>query len=172
MIGKGRLAQDAVMDEIEIRRFGAADRDWLVEQHEVYYARVEGFDASFGVLVAQIVDDFLDCHDPKDEAGWIAWRGNTRIGCIFCVRLNEDTAKLRLFLLTPEARGKGLGRRMLDICMGFARDKGYLRMQLWTYKSRRAAGALYARAGWNLVESKPDFSFGQENIEQTWTVTL
>lgn len=160
------------MDRIEIRRFAAPDRDWLIEQHEDHYAKAEGFDATFGVLVTRIVDDFLTGHDPQDEAGWIAWAGNTRLGSVFCVRLDDETAKLRLFLLTPDARGKGLGRRMLDTCMGFARARGYLRMQLWTHESHRAAGALYARAGWKMVDSKPVVSFGRNNVEQIWTVTL
>lgn len=160
------------MNRIDIRRFAAEDRDWLIEQHQVHYAQAEGFDASFGVLVAQIVDDFLAGHDTKDEAGWIAWQGDTRLGSIFCVRLDDRTAKLRLFLLTPEARGKGLGRRMLDNCMDFARVQGYAGMQLWTHESHRAAGALYARTGWTLGDSKAVVSFGKPNVEQTWTITF
>ena len=160
------------MDPIEIRRFDAADRDWLIEQHEVHYAAAEGFDATFGVLVTQIVDAFLADHDASCEAGWIAWQSGQRLGSIFCVRLDEATAKLRLFLLTPEARGQGLGKRMLATCMGFARDCGYSNMQLWTHESHRAAGALYAKTGWTLVGEKPVVSFGQQNVEQTWTITL
>ncbi len=160
------------MTEIEIRRFTPEDRDWLVEQHEVHYARDEGFDASFGVLVAQILDDFLAGHDPACERGWIAWRAGQRLGSIFCVRLEADTAKLRLFLLTPDARGQGVGRRMLETCMGFARDAGYRHMQLWTHESHRAAGALYARNGWTLNSSRPVVSFGKENVEQDWSIAL
>ncbi len=160
------------MDAIDIRRFEAADRDWLLEQHEVHYARDQGFDQSFGILVAQILDGFLADHDPACEAGWIAWQGGQRLGSIFCVRLDAQTAKLRLFLLTPAARGRGLGRRMLATCMGFARGCGYAGMQLWTHESHQAAGALYAKAGWRLVASRPVVSFGQENVEQTWTITL
>ncbi|MGJ8618177.1 MAG: GNAT family N-acetyltransferase [Sulfitobacter sp.] len=160
------------MDLIEIRRFETSDRDWLVEQHEVHYAQAEGFDATFGVLVAQILDEFLADHDDRLEAGWIAWQDGQRLGSIFCVRLDDATAKLRLFLLTPEARGQGLGKRMLATCMGFARDCGYARMQLWTHESHRAAGALYAKTGWSLMAEKPVVSFGKENVEQTWTITL
>ncbi|MGB3243838.1 MAG: GNAT family N-acetyltransferase [Sulfitobacter sp.] len=160
------------MNDIEIRRFGVADRDWLIEQHRFHYAREEGFDDSFGALVEQIVDDFLAHHDSLREAGWIAWQGDQRLGSIFCVRLEDDIAKLRLFLLMPQARGQGLGRQLLDTCMGFARDQGYQHMQLWTHESHRAAGALYARAGWSLVDSKPVHSFGKPNVEQTWTITL
>ena len=163
---------DAHMEPIEIRRFVAADRDWLVEQHEVHYARDEGFDATFGALVAQIVDAFLADHDAKCEAGWMAWQAGERLGSIFCVKLNDTTAKLRLFLLTPEARGRGLGKRMLATCTGFARDCGYTGMQLWTHESHRAAGALYAKNGWTLEDEKSVVSFGKPNVEQTWTIKL
>ncbi|APE44078.1 GNAT family N-acetyltransferase [Sulfitobacter alexandrii] len=160
------------MENIELRGFGADDRDWLVEQHSVHYAREEGFDESFGTLVAEILDAFLAKNDPARERGWIAWAEGRRLGSIFCVRLDDDTAKLRLFLLTPEARGRGLGRRLLETCMGFARDAGYRRMTLWTHESHRAAGALYARNGWSLVSRTPVVSFGQPNVEQHWSIDL
>lgn len=163
---------DGTMSDIDIRQFQAADRDWLVEQHQALYARDEGFDETFGPLVAQIADDFLASHDPARECGWIAWQDGKRLGSIFCVQRDEDTAKLRMFLLMPDARGQGLGRRMLETCMGFARNHVYLRMQLWTHESHTAAGALYARAGWTLVDSKKVHSFGKPNVEQTWTITL
>lgn len=160
------------MGEITLHRFGPEDRDWLVAQHRDHYAAEEGFDETFGVLVAQIADDFLKSHDPACEAGWIAWRDGMRLGSVFCVRLDEEAAKLRLFLLTAEARGTGLGRRMLLHNMDFARKAGYRRMQLWTHQSHRAAGALYAKTGWTLGESKPVLSFGKPNVEQTWCITL
>ena len=105
------------MTEIELHPFEANDRDWLVANHADHYAREEDFDASFGALVAQIVDAYLADHDPSHEAGWIVWQGGRRLGSIFCVRLDETRAKLRLFLLVPEARGTGLGRVVRrDLC--------------------------------------------------------
>lgn len=160
------------MDDIEIRRFTADDRAWLIARHQAHYGTVEGFDDSFGVLVAEIVDDFLSGHDPAREAGWIARRGEARLGSIFCVRVNDSTAKLRLFLLIDEVRGTGLGHRMLETCMGFARDRAYRQMQLWTHESHRAAGALYAKTGWHLMSSTPVVSFGQPLVEQHWRITL
>ena len=160
------------MEKVTLHRFGPADRDWLVEQHSAHYAKEEGFDESFGPMVAGIVDEFLATHDPACEQGWMAKKGAQRLGCIFCVRMNDQTAKLRLFLLVPEARGLGLGRRLIETCMGFARACGYQDMQLWTHQSQVAAGALYAKTGWTLVHSQPAHSFGKENIEETWTITL
>lgn len=160
------------MDDIEIRPFTASDRDWLLEQHVDHYTRVEGFDAHFGVLVAQVLDDFLANHDTTRERGWIACRGEKRLGSIFCVYLAETRAQLRLFLLVPEARGRGLGHRLLQTCMGFARTRRYEAMQLWTYESHRAAGTLYARTGWQMTGSRPVDSFGKPNVEQTWEILL
>lgn len=160
------------MDNIEIRTFTPDDRDWLVAAHGDHYGADEGFDASFGTLVAQILDDFIADHDPADEAGWIAWHQGQRLGSIFCVKQADKTAKLRLFLLTPKARGKGLGKRMLATCMGFAKERGYLEMKLWTHESHRAAGALYASTGWQLMSASPVVSFGQPLIEQHWQITL
>ncbi|WP_300031724.1 GNAT family N-acetyltransferase [uncultured Roseobacter sp.] len=152
-----------------IRKFSAEDRDWLVAQHGQIYARDEGFDETFGVLVAEIIDGFLADHDAERERGWIAQDGDTRLGSIFCVKLSDTTAKLRLFLLTPDARGKGLGYRLLETCMGFAKASGYTDMQLWTHESHKAACALYQRSGWELISSHPVQSFGQNLIEQSWT---
>ncbi len=160
------------MEQADLRRFEASDTDWLVRRHQELYARDEGFDASFGRLVREILQDFSRDHDPSCERGWIAERDGQRLGSIFCVRQEPGIAKLRLFLLTPEARGQGLGKRLLRDCMGYARETGYREMQLWTHESHRAACALYAAFGWELVDSKPVHSFGQDLIEQSWRVTL
>ncbi|MEM6312203.1 MAG: GNAT family N-acetyltransferase [Pseudomonadota bacterium] len=156
------------MSNVILRPFEPADTDWLVERHSTLYARDEGFDDTFGPLVRSILDAFCTEHDPACEQGWIAVEEGQRLGSIFCVRLDAETAKLRLFLLVPEARGKGVGRRLLERCMGFARDTGYAGMQLWTHESHAAACALYRRAGWTLTESHSVRSFGQDLVEQTW----
>jgi GNAT superfamily N-acetyltransferase len=153
----------------EVRKFKPNDRDWLVDQHRVHYAREEGFDSSFGQLVAEIVDGFVANHDPTCEAGWIAELDGKRLGSVFCVRQNGTTAKLRLFLLVPEARGMGLGKRLLRIVMDYAQSRGYAGLQLWTHESHRAACALYRAAGWSLDTSKPVRSFGQDLVEQQWS---
>ncbi|MEM6887995.1 MAG: GNAT family N-acetyltransferase [Pseudomonadota bacterium] len=158
------------MQDVILRPFTKADRDWLVRTHQELYTRDEGFDSSFGPLVADILDGFLAEHDPACEAGWIAATGSKRLGSIFCVRLDLETAKLRLFLLSPEARGLGLGKRMLQQCMRFARTSDYRGMQLWTHESHRAACALYRAAGWELVGSKAVHSFGQDLVEQSWRI--
>ena len=156
------------MSDVILRRFEAGDTDWLVDRHDRLYARDEGFDDSFGPLVRSILDGFVSSHDPACERGWIAMQDGRRLGSIFCVRHDAEMAKLRLFLLVPEARGKGVGRMLLDACMGFARDCKYHGMTLWTHESHRAACALYAKAGFTLESATPVHSFGQDLVEQTW----
>ena len=157
---------------ITLRRFRPDDTAWLIERHDTLYRRDEGFDDSFGELVAQIIASFLADHDPAREAGWVAEAEGQRLGSIFCVSAGATTAKLRLFQLDPAARGRGLGKHMLVHCMSFARTAGYHEMVLWTHESHRAACALYAAAGWQMVESRPARSFGQNVVEQHWAITL
>jgi GNAT superfamily N-acetyltransferase len=139
----------------------------------VLYSHDEGFDGSFEALVAEILAAFLRDHDPATERGWIAETEGRRLGSIFCVQSGEaGVAKLRLFLLLPEARGRGLGQRLLDECMGFARAAGYRRLKLWTHESHRAACALYAKNGFACTASFPVRSFGLDLVEQSWEIGL
>ena len=160
------------MTDVTLRRFAPEDAPWIIDRHGTLYARDEGFDETFGPLVASLLDDFIAGHDPDRECGWIAETDGQRLGCIFCVALTDKTAKLRMFLLTPEARGQGLGKRLLGHCMGFARQAGYTDMRLWTHESHRAACALYAATGWTLETSVPVRSFGKDLVEQSWTIVL
>ena len=160
------------MGEVILRGLQIGDAGWLIEQHAILYARDEGFDATFEATVAEILADYIRAHDPDKERAWIAEENGTRLGSIFCVRVDDQTAKLRLFLLTPQARGKGLGHRLLSTCMAWARSKGYDRMELWTHESHKAACALYAAHGWSLDSSVQTHSFGVDVVEQMWSVTL
>ena len=159
-------------DDTELRDLAIGDAGWLIQQHAELYAAEEGFDHMFEPLVAEILADFIRNHDPEVERGWIAWRNGRRLGSIFCVRLDDQTAKLRLFLLVPQARGSGLGRRLLEACIDHARAKGFKSLQLWTHESHEAACALYRKYGFELRDSQPVTSFGVDLVEQTWQLTL
>jgi GNAT superfamily N-acetyltransferase len=160
------------MTQIVLTPYTPADHDWLVEQHQTLYTLHDGFDDSFGPLVDQILTEFEINFYPDCEAGWIARNGDQRLGSIFCVKLDAQTAKLRMFLLVPDARGKRLGARLLSECMGFAQAKGYRQMTLWTHESHTAACALYAKTGWTCITSTPVTSFGVPLIEQQWEFTF
>ncbi|MBY6004578.1 GNAT family N-acetyltransferase [Salipiger bermudensis] len=152
--------------------YTANDHDWLVAAHGRLYAAENCFDASFPVVVDSVLRSFEADHDPACERGWILRDGARRLGSIFCVREDDSTARLRLFLLEPEARGSGQGRRLLETCMGFARDHGYRRMVLGTHESHRAACALYARNGFACTRSTPITNYGQALVEQVWERAL
>jgi GNAT superfamily N-acetyltransferase len=155
-----------------IRPFQASDANWVSRMHGALYAREAGFDDTFETLVRRILDDFITRNDTAHEMGWIAERQGERLGCIFCMREDDTTARLRLFLLIPAAQGLGLGRRMVETCMGFARDRGYRGMCLTTHESHRAACALYRKTGWQMVSSRPTRSYGQPLVEQSWQITF
>lgn len=158
---------------VTLRDLEIGDAGWLIERHAVLYARDDGFDATFEALVTEILAAYIRSRDSATERAFIAVEDGRRLGSIFCVQSGEPgVAKLRLFLLEPEARGRGLGQRLLDACLGFARDTGYDRLRLWTHESHRAACALYARNGFRLTESRPVRSFGQDLVEQTWETDL
>lgn len=160
------------MTDAVLRPYRADDHDWLVDQHQQHYAASDGFDDSFAVLVSQILRDFVRDLDPNCAAGWIAEDEAGPVGSIFCVRAHAQTAKLRLFLLLPRARGTGLAGQMMQRCISFASGAGYTGMTLWTHRSHAAAGKVYARHGFDLVDEKPVTSFGVALIEQTWTRAL
>lgn len=160
------------MSKIEIRPFTSDDCDWVVAAHAEIYAREAGFDDSFGVAVSEILDAFVAKHDAEVERGWVAWDGKERLGSIFCMRVDAQTAKLRLFQLSAQARGRGLGRQLLETCTAFARAQGYSDMLLSTHRSHAAACALYLRNGWRDVAERPVHHYGQPLIELDMALTL
>lgn len=170
--GKPGLRYTAVMMDVTLRRFAPTDMQWLVARHQDLYAREAGFDATFGPLVADILYSFCAGHDPACERGWMAECGKQRLGTVFCMKQDGETAQLRLFLLTPKARGRGLGKRLLRECMDFARAAGYRGMMLKTHESHSTACALYQAFGWQLHESHPVYSYGQDLVEQTWLLSF
>ena len=158
--------------EFALRPFEAADAAWLVAQHADHYARVEGFDDTFGPLVDSIIQSFLADHDTACEAGWIAHQGETPLGSIFCVRFDDTTAKLRLFYVHEDARGTGVAQALLDQCLGFARGAGYAGLTLWTHESHAAAGRIYTRNGLTRTRAEPVHSFGVNLVEETWQIAF
>jgi GNAT superfamily N-acetyltransferase len=157
-------------DNIILRDLESGDAGWIIQQHAELYARDEGFDMSFEALVAEIMADFIRRRDPARDRTFIAAKGDERLGCIFCVGKDERTAKLRLFLVVPEARGHGLGHRLIAACMDWAKAQGYGRMELSTHESHEAACALYAAHGWHIVRSEAVKSFGVQLVEQSWEI--
>jgi GNAT superfamily N-acetyltransferase len=160
-----------------IRELGVpGDLGWVVMAHGEQYAAEFGWDASFEALVARIVADYAADHDPRREGAWIAERDGRRVGCVFCVRsrdaTDDETAQLRILLVTPEGRGMGLGRALVDRCTGFARAAGYRRVVLWTNDPLAAARRIYLERGFRLVDEERHRSFGAELVGQNYVLAL
>lgn len=145
------------------------DLGWVVERHGRVYAVEHGWDASFEALVAGIAAEIgARTLDPSRERFWIAEVGGRRAGSVCVVRLDDRTAKLRLLIVDPAARGLGLGRRLVEEAIAFARDAGYGRMTLWTFDDLTAARAIYEKTGFVRVSARPDRSFGRDHAEEVW----
>lgn len=153
---------------IRLRRHRPGDMGWVVHRHGELYAREWGYNAEFEALVARIVADFLDNLDPSAERCWIAEREGEILGSVFVVRKTKQAAKLRLLLVEPSARGLGLGRRLVDECIRFARRAGYRKMTLWTQADLTAARHVYQQAGFVCVRRISRRSFGAERTAETW----
>ncbi len=158
--------------EATLRTHRPGDMGWVVQQHGALYAREFGWDISFEALCAEIVAQFLKDFDPSRERCWIAEIDGKQVGSVFLVKHSDEVAKIRLLLIDPAGRGIGLGKRLVDECIAFARSCGYRKITLWTQSMLLAARGIYERAGFVRVASEPHHSFGQDLIGETWELTL
>ncbi|WP_086670977.1 bifunctional helix-turn-helix transcriptional regulator/GNAT family N-acetyltransferase [Amycolatopsis pretoriensis] len=144
------------------------DLGWVVERHGALYGREYGFGSQFEGLVARIIADFAERDDDR-QAFWIAELDGERVGSIACTRgPDENTAKLRLLLLEPAARGHGVGKRLVTECVEFARAHGYRAMELSTVSILTAARSIYRAAGFELVREEDFADWGPKLTDETW----
>ena len=148
------------------------DMGRVVQQQTAIYAREYGWNWEFEALVAEIVAKYLREYDPTCERCWIAEKDGEVVGSVFVIRHDQSTAKLRMLYVDASARGMGIGQRLVDECVRFARQVGYTRMLLWTVDILTDARKLYQKAGFELVEEEPMVSFGKALVSQTWARPL
>jgi len=173
-------AMRAVESLLDGRPAGAAilreprpgDMGRVVQLHGELYASEFGYDATFEALVARIASDFVLQHEPAWERCWIAESDGAVVGSVFLVRKNRTTAKLRLLILEPRARGQGLGRRLTQACIQFAREKGYKKVVLWTQSHLAAARAIYQAEGFRKISEEKHHSFGKRLVAEVWELKL
>ena len=159
--------------DVTIRRLGRpGDLGWVVMAHGEMYASEFGWDTSFESLVARIVADYAGDHDGTREAAWVAELDRRRVGCVFCIAAGDQTAQLRMLLVDPAARGHGVGARLVDECLDFAREAGYKRVKLWTNHPLVAARRIYLARGFRLAEEEPHRSYGADLVGQVYELDL
>jgi len=156
-----------------LRAHQPGDMGWVVHRQGALYAKEWGYNGEFEALAARICAEFLERFDPARERCWIAERRGSIVGSVFLVKKTNTVAKLRLLLVEPEARGLGIGRRLVDECVKFARAAGYKKLTLWTQSELLAARRIYERAGFRRVHEHRHDSFGRKGlIAETWDLKL
>ena len=156
-----------------VRQHRPGDMGWVVQRHGELYWQEYHYDERFEALVAEIVAEFIQNLDPTHEHCWIAEKGGERVGCIFLVNKSASVAKLRLLLVEPTARGLGIGKRLVEECVGFARAAGYKKILLWTQSELSAARGIYKAAGFERVAEERHDSWSRKNlIAETWELKL
>jgi DNA-binding MarR family transcriptional regulator/N-acetylglutamate synthase-like GNAT family acetyltransferase len=165
--------QDRRAQPYLLRTHRPGDIGWVVHRHGVVYSEEWGYDERFEALVAQIVSEFVRRYDPDRERCWIAERNGERVGSVFLVRSSKHVAKLRLLLVEPAARGSGIGKRLVEECIRFARQCRYRKIVLWTQSELKAARRIYQQCGFRLTATDPHQGWGRNDlVSETWELDL
>ena len=170
----GRLLGDKAQPRTPylLRQHQPGDMGWIVHRQAILYAEEYGWDGTYEALAAEIVAQFIKNYDSKCERCWIAEKDGERVGAVFVAKASDETAKLRLLHVEPEARGLGIGKRLVDECVRFARQAGYQKMALWTQSILHAARHLYKQAGFRVLREEQHHSFGKDLTAETWELEL
>jgi DNA-binding MarR family transcriptional regulator/GNAT superfamily N-acetyltransferase len=158
--------------EVALRAHRPGDMGWVIHAHGRIYAEEYGWDERFEALVADIAARFINELDKRSERCWIAEMDGEPVGSVFVVKESKTVAKLRLLIVEPRARGLGVGKRLVEECIAFARAKGYRKLVLWTQSNLAAARSIYRAAGFRLVKKQPHAEFGVKLTGEYWELAL
>ena len=155
-----------------LRPHQPGDIGWAVQKHGELYAREYGWDETFEALAAEVGARFLRDFDPKKERAWIAEKDGENVGFVMLIKQSDEVAKLRMLLVDPKARGLGIGKRLVEECIRFARNRGYKKITLWTNDILVTACHIYRETGFKLMAEERHHSFGHDLVGQTWELDL
>ena len=171
-VGAVGPANGHALQTVLLREPKPGDIGWVIQQHGEIYANEYGWNWEFEALVAGICAGLVKNFQPQSERGWIAELNGQRVGSVFVVKKNATTAQLRMLILTPDARGLGLGKRLTEEAIVFARSRGYKKMRLWTNACLLSARFIYESLGFRLTKSEPYQGFGHDLVSETWELRL
>jgi len=155
-----------------LRPHEPGDMGWIVHRQAILYAEEYGWDGTYEALAAEIVAQFIKNYDPKRERAWVAEKDGERVGAVFVAKESQQIAKLRLLHVEREARGLGIGKRLVEECIRFTRQAGYQKVTLWTQSILHAARGIYKKAGFQVVDERKHHSFGKDLTAETWELNL
>jgi GNAT superfamily N-acetyltransferase len=155
-----------------LRPLAPGDLGWVIHRNGILYYEQYGWDETFEALVAEVLGKFVRKLDPARERAWIAERDGKIVGSIFCVSKSKTVAALRVLYVEPSARGLGIGNRLVEECIGFAREAGYQTLTLWTNSVLDSARRIYQAKGFTLIEEERHHSFGKDLVGQNWELSL
>lgn len=157
---------------ITLREDRPDDHALIAARQARLYAQHYDWDGTYEALALKILAAYAASRDPQRERGWIAEINGDMVGCVFVMREDHDTARLRLLHVDTAAQGHGLGRKLVRECTAFARAAGYRRMLLWTQSTLLPARKIYAKEGYRLIKAEPHHSFGHDLVGETWELML
>jgi DNA-binding MarR family transcriptional regulator/GNAT superfamily N-acetyltransferase len=156
-----------------LRSHRPGDMGWVVHRHGELYWQEYHYDERFEALVAEICAEFIQNLDPGRERCWIAEKDGVNVGSILLVKKSASVAKLRLLLVEPSARGLGIGKKLVEECVRFARHAGYRKILLWTQSELLAARAIYQKAGFQKIAEEKHQSWSRKDlVAETWDLKL
>jgi len=169
---QGVLAKSTPTSDYILRRDRVGDLGHIASRQGLIYEQEYGWDKTYEALAAKILSEFVERNDAVNERAWIAESHGAIIGSVYLMKDDAETARLRLLYVEPQARGLGLGKKLVSECTAFARGSGYKRIVLWTQSTLTAARKLYVNEGYQLIKQEPHHSFGKDLVGETWELVL